>query len=49
LASYQVNPQLRFSLTARNIFDKEYYFGAAGLMLRPGDARNIRLTARYDF
>jgi len=49
LASYQVNPRLRFSLTARNIFDKEYYFGAAGLMVRPGDARSVRVTARYDF
>lgn len=49
IANYRVNQRLRLGLTIRNLLDEEYFFGAAGLLVRPGDPLNVKLTLRYDF
>jgi len=49
LASYTYSPNLSFALNVKNLFDEDYFFNAAGIMLRPGDPLTVRLSARYQF
>ena len=43
------NNRWQVELWGLNIFDEEYFFGAAGFMVRPGEPLTARLSARYDF
>lgn len=50
-ANYNAGEQLTFRLNVGNILDEEYWTAAyrSGSFMYLGDARNVRLTANYEF
>jgi iron complex outermembrane recepter protein len=49
MASYTHSPTLIFALNVKNVSDEEYFFNAAGFMLRPAEPLTARLTVRWQF